>query len=66
MQTGSETSDEGQADEPVRIVQPDAYYRRRGRRDERRERTVIIVAATLGLGFPAWVLWATATYLYSG
>ena len=66
MRSGSEMSDEGQVDEPVRIVQPDAYYRRRSRRDERRDRTMIIVAVTLGLGFLAWIIWATATYVYTG
>jgi hypothetical protein len=27
---------------------------------------LIIVAATVGFGFLAWVIWATASYVYSG
>lgn len=47
------THEGDEPDEPLAIVQPDAYYRRRGRRGDRRDRgliTLFVVVTVIFFG----------------
>jgi hypothetical protein len=53
--------DEGKSERPVKIVQPDAYYRRRARREEWRDRVLIVGLGILGFSLLGWALWSLVT-----